>query len=247
MSWHFSRALVEEFSAANYSAGEQFARLKKIHPHGTYWFPGKTTEPLPHSPFGMTYKHLTEKNGRDLLMWFLEGFRAKIYQSQAKGGVLKAKGAHCGAKWPESLAKFHLDSCSWKTRQSLLFEDSGECLGTWPRWGMVRGMEFWGANQSAVAPMGRGFGSSLMRPTASDGLRHVFRVESLIRHGHPDGNLSEQLARVHRLKLTPLASEILMGWPEMWTDCDAAATDNAQLWQLWHSEFYQKDSFNVRL
>ena len=244
MSWHFSRALVAEFSGENSSAGEQFVRLKKILLHGTYWFPGKTTEALPHSPFGMIYKHLTENNGRELLAWFLAGFPAKTYQLPERARELRENEAACGEKWPESLAKFNPDLFLWKTRQSLLFEDSGESLEIWPRWGMTRGMEFWEANQSAVAPMGKGFGFSLMRPTASDGLRHVFKVASLIRDGHQDGNLSEQLARAHRLKLTPLASEILMGWPETWTDCDALATDSVQHWRQWHSEFYQKESFN---
>jgi len=69
-----------------------------------------------------------------------------------------------------------------------------------------------------------------MRPIASEGLRHKFQINQLIRKNHQDGSLSEQLARVHQVKITPLASEILMAWPETWTDCAASATDNFQHW-----------------
>ena len=47
-------------------------------------------------------------------------------------------GVDCGEKWGEWLAKYNLDTCSWKTRQLLLFEDSDESWEIWPRWGMMR-------------------------------------------------------------------------------------------------------------
>jgi hypothetical protein len=83
-------------------------------------------------------------------------------------------------------------------------------------------------------------GYSLMRPTASDGLRHKFKLSSLVRKGHQDGNLSEQLARVHQVKLTPLASEILMGFPETWTDSSPLEMHKWHTWQQQHGGFYNE-------
>ena len=39
-----------------------------------------------------------------------------------------------------------------------------------------------------------------------------------------DGNLQEQLARVYRKMITPKCAEIMMGYPEGWTDLDRSET-----------------------
>lgn len=46
--------------------------------------------------------------------------------------------ADCGGNSLELLAKYDPVACSWKTAQCLLFEDSTESLGAFPRWGLMR-------------------------------------------------------------------------------------------------------------
>jgi hypothetical protein len=95
----------------------------------------------------------------------------------------------------------------------------------------------WEVTKPEAFQTAKGSGLSLMRPTASDGLRQSFRIESLVRKGHGDGNLSEQLARVHQKKLTPECGEILMRWPEGWTDLKPLETDKILSWQRQHLNF----------
>ena len=79
MSWHFSQALVEEYSAASSLVGELSAPSNTTPMPAAYYWPDKTTEHSRLSRFGMTSEPLTEIPGEDLLMWFLEGFPAKTY------------------------------------------------------------------------------------------------------------------------------------------------------------------------
>ena len=150
----------------------------------------------------------------------------------------------CGEKWPESLAKYDRNTSSWRTRQCLLFEDSEESLEIFPSWGIAQGGELWAATPPGDALMESASGLSMMRPMAKEGYRHKFKLDSLIRKNHQDGNLSEQLARVHRVKLTPNACEILMGWPETWTDLKPLEMGNVQSWLHSHGKSYQKEVTN---
>jgi len=237
MSWHYSRVLVEAYSAASSSDGNACAPLSATNTQETSSLHGKTMDVSTRSQSGMTCSPSTESLGVAWWILSLAASRAKTFQSQEVARDLTATVAVCGLKWPESLAKLHPDECLWKTRQCLLFEDSGESLETWPKWGSTQGTEFWEATPPGAVRMESASGYSLMRPIASDGLRHKFKLKSLIRKNHQDGNLSEQLARVYQKKLTPLASEILMGWPETWTDCDASATASVQSWCVSHGKF----------
>ena len=51
--------------------------------------------------------------------------------------------ADCGEKWRESLAKYDLDTSSWKIPQCLFQGDLSEYSGTWPRWGTMQNGECW--------------------------------------------------------------------------------------------------------
>jgi hypothetical protein len=183
----------------------------------------------------------TELRGKEKSMSSAEDSRAKTSQSQGKVMELTEEEAGYGEKWPESLAKYNPNTSSWRTRQCLLFEDLAELLETFPNWGIMQDGECWAVIPPEIVVMANESGFSLMRPTASDGLRHRFKVESLIRVNHGDGNLTEQLARVYRLKLTPLACEILMQFPEMWTDSNQLETHKFQSWQQQHSEFLKEN------
>ena len=86
MSWLFSQALVEEYLAGNFLDGEQSAPLNGSHTQQAYCAPDKMTKFSHLSQFGMTYKPLTESRGEELLMSYLEAFRAKICQPRGGGG-----------------------------------------------------------------------------------------------------------------------------------------------------------------
>lgn len=64
-----------------------------------------------------------------------------------------------GRRWPASLARWNRRTCSWRTAQCLLFEDSTECLETLPNWGMTRNGELWALTTPGRLTDARGSGS----------------------------------------------------------------------------------------
>ena len=62
---------------------------------------------------------------------------AKTYQSPEAGPDWTAKGQGYGEKWLGLLGKYDPDSCSLKTAQLSLLEDSTGCCPTLPRWGLL--------------------------------------------------------------------------------------------------------------
>ena len=63
MSWLFSRALVEAYSAANSSAGGPSAPLNVTPTPRPFWLRDKPMESCPPSLYGLTLKPLTENRG----------------------------------------------------------------------------------------------------------------------------------------------------------------------------------------
>lgn len=77
MSWLFSQALVEGYSADICSDGVPSAQLNVMPTPHKFWRNDKTIEFSNLSRFGLTLQLLTENRGKELLMLFLEDFRAK--------------------------------------------------------------------------------------------------------------------------------------------------------------------------
>ena len=228
MSWLFSQALVEEYSPDKCSDGAQSVQSSGKPTQRAYLQRDKTTDTWNRFPSGMTCEPLTEADGEAVLTSFLAAFPAKTSAQPEKAQASTASDPACGWKWPASSVKYDPDSRSWRTRQCSLLGGLVEFSETWPRWGSMRNGECWEVTPWACVRKESESGLSLMRPTASDGLRHRFQLKSLIRKGHQDGNLTEQLARVHQAKLTPNAAEILMQWPPMWTALNPSATVKCQ-------------------
>ena len=143
MSWLFSRALVEEYSAGNCSDGEPSAQLNENPTPQAYLSPDRMTAFSRLSRFGMTFAPLTGDRGEELLTLFLAGFPVKTSAPQEKAQESTANVADSGEKWRGSFAKYNPDSRSWKTAQCSLLEDSDEFSETWPRWGLMRDGECW--------------------------------------------------------------------------------------------------------
>jgi hypothetical protein len=143
MSFIFSQALVEEFSAGNCLDTELFALLSGSHtPKLSLWH-DKTMAPSRLSRFGMTCSLLTESLGADVLTWWLAGFPVKTSASQEKAQASAASDPGCGVTWRASLAKFDPDSCSWKTAQLSLLGGSELSSVIWPRSGMTADGQCW--------------------------------------------------------------------------------------------------------
>lgn len=143
MSWHYSQALVAEYSGANCSGGTPFVPARLTPTPAAYYWPDKTTGHSRLSRFGMTSEPLTADRGEVLLTLFLAASRAKTSAQQGGAQDLTAHEADCGQKWRGSFAKYDPASRSWRTHQFSLLGDCTEFSETWPRWGSMRDGECW--------------------------------------------------------------------------------------------------------
>jgi len=138
MSWLFSRALVEAYSAGTCLDGAQSALWNGTPTQRPSWLPAKTTAACRLSRSGMTFKRLTDDLGEDVLTSFLEAFPARTSVQPARAPESTASAQACGDTWRESFARFDRDLCSWKTAQCSFLADLEQYSETWPRWGMMR-------------------------------------------------------------------------------------------------------------
>lgn len=138
MSWLFSLALVEEYSAADYSDGEQYAQLSVMPTQHKFWHRDKMIDASNLSRYGLTCAVLTESRGEALLTSFQAAFRARTSAPLEKELESPALDRDSGKKWPGLFATYSRDSSTWKTVQCSLFGDSEPYSETWPRSGMTR-------------------------------------------------------------------------------------------------------------
>lgn len=268
MSWLFSRALVEEFSAPSSSNGELSAPLNVMPTLHKFWHNGKTMDCSNLSRFGLMCRVLTDDHGEALLMSYLAASRARTSASQAKALASKVNAADCGRRWPGLLARYDRDSCSWKTVQPSLLGDSDEFLETWPRYGMTRnGVSYLrptlklrtSANDSGLwpTPVASDTGSRL-KPYAQGGTPLSLAVKlwptptAMTRTGGAalckwGGSRSREKLRTmvssEELNgpLNPQWVEWLMGWPIGWTDLQPLATDKYREWLQQHGACFQRE------
>ena len=159
MSWHYSQALVEEYSEASCSAGAPSAQLSSTLTPLLYCAPDRMTAFSRLSRFGMTCAPLTEDRGAALLTWYLAGFPAKTSAQPARVQALQESGQDCGEKWRVSLARFDPASRLWRTAQHSLGADLTSCSVTWPRWGTMRAGECWALSMPVLRTNGNESGS----------------------------------------------------------------------------------------
>jgi hypothetical protein len=235
MSWLFSQALVEEYSAANSLDGAPCALWSGTPTQQACSWLGKTMDVCRLSRSGMMFKPLTENHGEELLMSFLEVFPAPTFPVPEKGQASTEKPVRCGGTWAGSLAKFDPASSLWRTHQCLLFEDSTECLETFPRWGSMRDGELWelttpvhltSENESGSWPTpqmvdykGTTSGSKFQQRQAQFATWTDGEDVSGTIYPHPD------------------FYDALMGWPTEWSALSALETDKFQQWLRSHGEF----------
>ena len=201
----------------------------------------KETASCPSSPSGTMFAPSTELRGEEKSMSSAEDSRAKTYQSQGKVMELTEEEAGYGEKWPESLAKYDRNSRSWRTAQCLLFEDLGESLETFPRWGMMRDGECWALDISADHICEKEYG---YLPTPNAGM---------FRNHNYNKDLCIKRSKKHQIDMCmhsimywngPIKIEFLegiMGWPLVWTELKPLEMDKFQLWLQQHGEFLEEN------
>ncbi len=247
MSWLFSQALVEAFSAATSSDGAPSAPSSATPTPQAYLSPDRMTVFSRLSRFGMTFAVSEDIRGEAVLTWCREASRARTSartsaRPEPAAGSRERK-AGFGARWPGSLARYNPDSCLWRTHQISLLEAEPKLLDALPRWGMTRGGELWPLPTPVLPTNESACGSwpTLSASEAKNGwqdrtgatrgkqesLTTVLQREMGRRTGAPwtGGHLS------------PMWAEWFMGFPAGWSDFAALGMPRFQQWQLWHGGF----------
>ncbi len=236
MSWLFSRALVAEYSEESCSGGEPSAPSNSTPTPQAYWSPGKTTDACPRFRSGMTCEHLTADRGAELLASFRADFPARTYQLPEKERASTESVADCGASLRESLAKYDHDSCSWKTRQRLLGEDSTESLVIFPRWGSMRNGVLY-QRQTPALPICES-ACSLRLPTLTlIACEHPGRIVKKPRQQTCTSMALAQRDMWQRGgRYSPSHAAWFMGFPISWTNLGHMATHRSRQWLRSHGE-----------
>lgn len=128
------------------------------------------------------------------------------------------KSLDCGKNTPVSFAKYDHASCSWKTRQTLLFGGLAQFSETFPRWGMMQDGECF------RLPM-------LEHATSEKGCGYLPTPSAYGQGGSHNGGKWKKLndsEKLKRMEDWPPLLEIMMGWPIGWTENDVLATGKIQ-------------------
>ncbi len=251
MSWHFSRALVEAFSEATCSDGARSALSSGSHTPPLFLPSDRTTAFSRLSRFGMTFGHLTDELGADVLMWCQAVSRAKTSALQEKAPASPESAAECGPIWRGSLAKFDPVACLWKTVQLCLLGDSELSSVTWPRSGMTADGQCWELPMSERRTSGTGSGlwptpvkfdadMPGMMPKNGDTTRldRFGKPRKVLRDGRTASMGVSRLVISLTGKLpTAQAFEALMLWPIGWTALKPLATGKSPSAQQQHGGF----------
>ena len=242
MSYIFLQEQGEESSAASFSDIPAYVLSRLNLTANKSYSNDNGTESCQSSLSGMMSEHSTESRGEGLPMSSVADFPVKTLAQQTSMQSESREGAaDCGEKWPEWLAKYNLITCSWKTRQCLLFEDSEESWEIWPKWGTMRdGMCFQPARSEH--PSCDDESSFWPSPNASEykdiakakilaqlAMRENFGASGRI--GRTICKLSPKLhSSLETVGLNPCFAEKLMAWPIGSTDLNPLAMDKFPQW-----------------
>ncbi len=188
MSWHFSRALAAESSAASSSAGALSAPSSETPTPAPSSRPGRTTDVLIRSQFGTTCERSRSgttpcaASSASCAVSAIHSLspadsrvRTSVAPGKVSGSTVRAPAS--GLSSPESFAKFDRASRSWRTPQCSLLEGLDEYSETWPRWGMMRDGECSAQSMPVHLTAGyeSGYGLNWPTPTASSSENAVGR------------------------------------------------------------------------
>lgn len=217
MSWHFSRALVADYSQASSSAGELSAPLKSTGTDGAYFSPARTTAPSSPSRSGTTSAPSTDSNGEDVLTWYLAVFPAKPIPRRLEAKRLRTiSGRKCDGSWQMSLPGTYLPRTSPGERLT-------RPATTLRRW-VTRPAQFPFPRRTWVLTTNGGDIGFVHTPTATAN----YAAPSMQKW--PGCRAFVQAFGAP----SPEAHEYLMGWPRGWTDLKPLETDRWQSWLRRH-------------
>jgi hypothetical protein len=249
MSWLFSRALVEEYSAANSLDGEPWSQLNVMPTPHKFWRNDKTMESSDLSQFGLTLRLLTEGHGMAVLTSFLAAFPARTSAPPAKAPDSMANEAASGSTWRASFARYSPEASTWKTPQFSLLGGLVEFSETWPRWGLMQNGESY-LRPTPVLPICESASGLWPTPTASEGSGGgKAEYARLALDGVPRASGAQRALKLRDLvmlrpgpnsqsgQLNPNWVEWLMGWPIGWTDLKPLETAKFQEWQKLHGKY----------
>lgn len=230
MSWHYSQALVEDYSGVRSLGGLLFAPSKSTNLKEIDSCKDKTKDTYHRSRYGMTFAPSRANNGGELLRLFQAGSHAQTLVQPVKVQGSTVKNQDYGLKWGESFARLNLSTYTWKTPQGSLIGDSIEYLQTFPRWGLLLDGACWDQSMLAVSIGGKESG---LWPTPCRGSSHW------------GGTFQEVGGSKNKLRNTPLGKlyvnpdfwENLMGWPIGWTGIEPLETDKTHLFSRKHGGY----------
>jgi hypothetical protein len=233
MSWHFSRALVEEYLGGTCSAGEQYAPWRLTPTQSGFLSPDRMKAFSRLSRFGMTFAPLTDLPGEAMSMWCRGDSRVPTSAPPGMGLVSTANPADFGPRWHESSVRYDRDWSMWKTHRCLFQEDLPESSVILPRWGMLRAGVLWGPRTCPVKRHTQETGYGLLpTPSGTTGAGN-----------HVVGRLDEWGGSSNPFRGTSLASlrlpgleEWMLGWPESWTELTPLGTDKFHAWLRLHGK-----------
>jgi hypothetical protein len=185
----------------------------------------------------MTFEHLTDADGEELLTLWLADFPAKTSVPLEQVTDSMESEADFGQKWRGSFAKFDHSELKWKTAQCSLLGDSEEFSETWPRWGSMRNGE---CLERTTPELRTSEKESGFWPTvrASDGERGGRGDLIQAVRGNSNKHFKARAGQAkdgERGPLNPMWTEWLMGWPLGWTELEPLAMDKFREWQQQHS------------
>jgi hypothetical protein len=165
MSYTYLQDAGEESSAASFSDIILFAPLKSNPTAARCFCNGSGTACCHDSQYGMMSARSTGSLGVGELMSSAEDSPAKTFQPPGAAQESRVSEAGCGESSQGWFAKWHPDSCSWKTRQCSLLAGLDEFSETWPQWGMMRSGVCWELTMSVLRTGENASGFSPTWPT----------------------------------------------------------------------------------
>lgn len=238
MSWHFSRALVEEYLEENSSDGGLFVLLNIKSMPQVFSCNDKMIKFYDRFLSGTMCKRLTVSHGEELLTWFLEGFPVKIYPVLTlKEKVSTETNLDSGDKCQGSFVKYDHIMSLWKTRQLSLFGGLVGYSETWPKWGMMRTGECWALDivGQDIDETGFGYWPTLTKTEIdSTGSRKLIGTSEIDQKGRRWGTSLTTFIKSKSIskngKLNPVFAELWMDWPLGWTELKELETGKYRQW-----------------
>lgn len=222
MSWLFSQALAEEYSAATCSDGTQYAQLNVMHTPHKFSRNDKMMEFSDLSRFGLTCAVLTESHGEELLTSFLAGFRAS---RSAKPQEEELQQKICGRKCVESSKTYSQGLCLQKMSLTMPYPQQHTTSLQW----VTKPAQLNFPRRTWVQTIyGKDFGY-LHTPTTKANYAAASMQKWLSAK-----NFTTVFGRP-----SPNNQEWLMGFPIGWTGIEPLEMDRFHAWQQQHSPCFK--------